>query len=676
MRLVRPVVLSAAVALVGGLLGGAAADGATDQTISYHGYQVTVPASWPVVDLAKNPTACVRFDRPAVYLGRSTGQADCPARLIGGSEGLVLEPLTKAAKSTEGALQVAVEDAGVLATAYYPVGAEQTARKLLSTGRVTSKSQSARVAPQAVAAAPSIVATGSIAAPGFDKCEAPTQAEVDAWLYPASPYKAVGIYTSGASRGCKTQANLTPDWVATNAAKGWQFLLIDVGLQPPCTTYTNLMSSVPATARAQGRNAAINAVAAAQALGFAQRSAIYSDIEYYVSTASCRAAVVSYLSGWTEELNARGYVGGAYVNASSGGADLVAEYNNTAYKRPDNLWFAHYNTTPGSSRFIPDTYWPNHQRVHQHAGDVTETHGGVTMDIDRNALNLTAPPAPVTGFDATGATGTAALKWTIPAGTKLGQVIVRRNTGATPPASPTLGTAVYAGTGSVATATGLANAVSYSFRAWVKDNYGKVGPAADTYLAGTNVSIGASPTSIMYTGSVTLSSRATRRDNGGYLSGVPVTLYAKAVTASKWQAVATVTSSSTGIVSSVQKPAVSTYYMWGYNGSGDLLGSRSAATLVPVRPAMSGYLPATLKLGATALLYGYLNPPHAGTTAYLQRKSGTSWVGVTSVKLATNGKFAFAIKPTVRGTYTYRVVWFADADHAGTQTPSKVMTVS
>ena len=32
--------------------------------------------------------------------------------------------------------------------------------------------------------------------------------------------------------------------------------------------------------------------------------------------------------------------------------------------------------------------------------------------------------------------------------------------------------------------------------------------------------------------------------------------------------------------------------------------------------------------------------------------------------------------PTVRGTYTYRVVWLADADHQGTQTASKVLTVS
>ena len=50
--------------------GPAAAD--ETQTVSDHGYEVTVPASWPVIDLAADPTACVRLDRPAVYLGRST----------------------------------------------------------------------------------------------------------------------------------------------------------------------------------------------------------------------------------------------------------------------------------------------------------------------------------------------------------------------------------------------------------------------------------------------------------------------------------------------------------------------------------------------------------------------------------------------------------------------------
>lgn len=677
MRVFRPAVLSTVIALLGGLVVGAAAEGVDSKTVSYRGYEVTVPASWPVVDLEKDPTACVRFDRAAVYLGRSTAQADCPAHLVGRSEGLVLAPLTGAARSTDGQLEVAVAGAGVLATAYYVPGADQVARKVLGSGRVTAKATAQAVpAPRAVQAAPSIIATRDIDGPAFDACAAPSQATMDAWGAPNTPYHALGIYISGGLRACD-QPNLNATWVAEQDAHGWEFLLIDVGRQAPCTTFSSKIDLNPATAVAQGRTAAANAVVEAQKLGFAQRSPIYSDIEHYASTAACKAAVLSYVSGWTQELNTRGYVGGVYGSASSVGADLSSAYTSTAYTRPDNLWFAHWGSKPDlTSRFIPATYWAGHQRVHQTVGDVAKTYNGVTLNIDENVMDLTAPPAAVTGVSATGRNGSAVLRWTLPTFTTISQVVVRRNAGSKPPALPTSGTAVYSGVSTTtASAAGLVNGTSYTFRTWVKNNLGKFSPGADKFLAGTTTTAAASASSIMYTGAVTLSSQVKRID-GVALAGVPVTLYSKAINAAKWTAVATVTSSATGAVSSVQKPTVSTYYMWVSNGSADALGSGSATVTVGVRPAMSGYLTPTLKLGATALLYGYLNPPHAGSTAYLQRKSGTKWVAVTTGKLTTNGKFAFSIKPTARGTYTYRVVWFADADHQGTQTPSKVLTVS
>jgi hypothetical protein len=672
-RLFKPGVLALAVGLVAGVAGSGPAAADETQTVSYRGYQVTVPASWPVVDLAADPTACVRLDRPAVYLGRSTTQADCPAHLVGRSSGLVLEPLTTVQPSSDGLLRRAITDAGVLATAYYAPGAEQAASDVLATGRVVSKSPSARVA-QPAAVTPTVVATGNFAGEAFDTCDAPSQASMDAWR---PTYQGVGIYISGGLRAC-AQTNLTAEWVSANASKGWQFLLIDVGLQAPCTTYSSRMSSVASTALTQGRNAAINAVAAAQALGFAQRSAIYSDIEAYTSTAACKAAVLSYLSGWTQELNSRGYVGGAYVGAASGGADLASAYASTAYTRPDNLWFAHWGSTPvGTSRFIPVADWNNHQRVHQYVGDTSETHGGVSMNIDKDYVNLTAPPPPVTSFTVTGGVAAATLRWTQPANTTLGQIMVRSAVGATPPPLPTSGTAVYGGTASLFTATGLSNSASYAYRVWVKNSAGKIGPGVDVRLVGTKSTIGASAASITYTTSVTLSTTVTRLDGAAKMSGVPVVLYSKAKNASKWTTLAQLTSDANGVVTSVQKPAVSTYYMWGYNGAVGLLGTRSSAALVEVHPAMSAYLtPAAIKLGASTVMYGYLNPPHAGMTAYLQRRSGTTWVAVTTGKLATNGKYAFSIKPTARGTYTYRVVWLADADHQGTQTVSKVLTVS
>jgi hypothetical protein len=138
--LFKPGVLALAVGLVAGVAGSGPAAADETQTVSYRGYQVTVPASWPVVDLAVDPTACVRLDRPAVYLGRSTTQADCPAHLVGRSSGLVLEPLTTVQPSSDGLLRRAITDAGVLATAYYAPGAEQAASDVLATGRVVSKS--------------------------------------------------------------------------------------------------------------------------------------------------------------------------------------------------------------------------------------------------------------------------------------------------------------------------------------------------------------------------------------------------------------------------------------------------------------------------------------------------------------------------------------------------------
>ncbi|WP_460650430.1 DUF1906 domain-containing protein [Kribbella endophytica] len=650
------------------------AQAAGDKTVEYRGYEVTVPADWQVVDLAKDPTACVRFDRPAVYLGKSAAQADCPAHLTGRSQGLVLEPLTRTARSTPGELQQAVADAGVLATAYYNAGGDQAAREVLSTGRVTSKAT--RLAqPRAAAATPSVVATGNLQGGfAFDTCTAPSQTAMDAWLYPNSGYKAVGIYISGERRAC-AQPNLTPAWVGANAAKGWQFLLIDVGLQAPCSNLSSRMSADPATARAQGRTAAANAVASAQLLGFAQRSAIYSDIEAYTSTAACKAAVLSYLSGWTLELNTRGYVGGAYVAAASGGVDLASAYNNTAYTRPDNLWFARWNmvTNTTDDKYIPASMWTNRQRVHQYQGDHFETHGGVEIEIDSNAVNLTAPPAAVTGFDATGQYSTATLKWTAPAGS---QVIVRRNTGTAPPPLPNVGTAVYTGTAASTTATGLANATSYAFRAWAKDSTGKIGPGVDTVLIGTGATVAASAPAISYGGAVTLYTRATRKDSGASLAGVPLSLYARAKNSSTWREVGRVTSDGTGQASSVQKPTVSTVYAWGYNGSPDLLGSRSGNATIEVKPTITVNLAAAIKLGTTTPVYGFLRPQHPGTTAYLQRLTGTAWPTVATTKLNATGNYGFSIKPAARGTSYYRVVWLADADHATTVSSAKAVVVS
>ncbi|MFE2989281.1 DUF1906 domain-containing protein [Streptomyces sp. NPDC059262] len=381
------------------------------QVVTYHGYQVRVPATWQVVDLERHPDTCVRFDRPTVYLGRPGNGSTCPARLVGRTEGLVVEPLAgldphrvtpstaraagqsavaPGAVSTNDEIQVAVESAGVLVTASHTDANQTAVRKVLGSATLTTGGNPAplptgRAARTAAAAG---AQPGEFTGHGFDACTAPSQKTMDAWRAD-SPYGAVGVYISGQTRAC-AQPNLTASWVSKQTAKGWRLIPIEVGRQAPCTTFSNRMSAVPATARSQGAAAAVGSVSAARALGIPAGSALYNDIEGYASTASCKAAVLSYLSGWTEALHAGGYLSGFYSGASSGVRDAAAEHDNPAYTRVDHIWFAAWNgaATTDADSYVLASAWPGSQRIHQYAGEVQETWGGVKVNIDRDYLDV------------------------------------------------------------------------------------------------------------------------------------------------------------------------------------------------------------------------------------------------------------------------------------------------
>ncbi len=70
------------------------ADGssATTQTVTYQGLAFDVPGDWPVYDLSKDPTTCVRFDRNAVYLGTPSSEMDCPAGIVGAADAVIVQP--------------------------------------------------------------------------------------------------------------------------------------------------------------------------------------------------------------------------------------------------------------------------------------------------------------------------------------------------------------------------------------------------------------------------------------------------------------------------------------------------------------------------------------------------------------------------------------------------------
>ena len=375
----------------------------TTKVVEYAGYRVEVPRSWPVHRLTDDPTRCVRFDRHAVYLGRPSPEQRCPAKMVGRTSAVLIEPLDGPAphdavilppnQAATGPLpetvseeaHVAVTGAGLLVTASY--GASRTVDRILSGASLTpaaSPARTTREIPPRLGMRRKNNSWGrEWRGKGFDTCSAPSTRQMGAWR--ASPYRAVGIYIGGANRACSNR-HLTAPWVNTAHRMGWHLLPIYVGRQAPCNTYLHTIN--PLFPARQGRAAARDAVADARGLGIGIRNPIYFDMEAYGSAlAPCRRAVLRFLSAWTEELHRLGYISGVYSSAASGARDLGRAGDHIT--KPDNIWFAHWDGRPSTKhcRYLTDDWWVNHRRVKQYRGGHHETHAGVTLNIDNNQLN-------------------------------------------------------------------------------------------------------------------------------------------------------------------------------------------------------------------------------------------------------------------------------------------------
>ncbi len=332
MRLLRP-------ALACVLLLALAVPVASARTVHFDGRVVAVPSGWPVHRLAQHPGMCVRLDRRAVYLGTPGADQRCPSSAIGRRRAILVEP----------------------------AGAR---------GRAQA---SALAAP-----APSPVSSGSdeYTGLGFDACATPSARTMRAWA--SSPYRAIGVYVGGANRAC-SQPNLTADWVEEQVSAGWYLIPTYVGLQAPTSSCGSCakLSSSSGRAAAQGTEAAEDAIEEAAAVGMGPGSPIYFDMEAYTRTTSATAATLSFLSAWTEQLHAAGYVSGAYSSSSSGIADLGRAAGGGSYVLPDDVWTANWNNAQNVlDPYLPSTAWNSHDRIHQYRGGHNETYGLMTINID------------------------------------------------------------------------------------------------------------------------------------------------------------------------------------------------------------------------------------------------------------------------------------------------------
>jgi hypothetical protein len=286
-------------------------------------------------------------------------------------------------------------------------------RSLLASAALATIGGLTTAVPSSAAAATpaNVVTPGNFLGFGFDQCNTPSKKAMSAWLR-NSPYLAAGIYISGASRACTKQPNLTASWVSTQLRNGWKLLPIDVGPQAPCNpryprggkdpviSSTKAKAGTFDKARQQGVAEAHTAVSAAAKLGIVAGSTLWYDLESFNQTKTrCRRASLSFLSGWTSGLHSLHYVSGVYSSAGSGiwALDQARMNAPKKYVLPDRIWIARWDGVANTSTtYISSKGWATGDRMKQYLGGHNESWGGVTINIDRDFLDLGSHTLPAT----------------------------------------------------------------------------------------------------------------------------------------------------------------------------------------------------------------------------------------------------------------------------------------
>jgi uncharacterized protein YraI len=379
--------------------------------VTYLGHSFEIPRGWRVIKLAHHQRTCVRFDRHAVYLGAPPRNQACPSLVIGTTEAMLVQAVSRHAAPVsvrnEVTRRITVITGRVHITATFDTHPAEIDRILASAGLpppVTIATDAAAAKPDRLAAPahparaghdPAEARPAATVPPlpasvtnyhgrGFDTCAAASEATMAAW-WRHSPYGAVGVYVGGSDLAC-AQPNLTQSWLANEAAVGWHFIPMYVG---PQAAFGELGNS----SAQQGATAAADAVLQAKRLGFGPRTPLYYDMEAYWPRQAGR--VLSFLSAWTTTLHALGYSSGVYSSSSSGVTDLAQHYRNRGYAMPDVIFDALWNGQPSTDDpVLSSGDWPNHRRIRQYGGNLTEAYGGSSLQIDQDYLDVQLPGSP------------------------------------------------------------------------------------------------------------------------------------------------------------------------------------------------------------------------------------------------------------------------------------------
>lgn len=221
------------------------------------------------------------------------------------------------------------------------------------------------------------VLTGGL---GFDQCEAATASATNAW-WPNTPWRWTNIYIGGSMRGC-SQPNLDSDWVASVLGIGFKLVPTWVGPQAPGNECCqDLISTNASAAYAEGKSEANLATNAADALGLTAPTIIYYDMEAYAP--EDQAAVNAFMSGWVDQMHANGNLAGVY------GSPYNLRHYHDLSSRPDAVWIGAWNGNEDVYNItgLSNSYWNDHERLHQYRGEHDSTYNGVTFNIDTSSTD-------------------------------------------------------------------------------------------------------------------------------------------------------------------------------------------------------------------------------------------------------------------------------------------------
>lgn len=204
---------------------------------------------------------------------------------------------------------------------------------------------------------------------------------------------------------------------------------------------------------------------------------------------------------------------------------------------------------------------------------------------------------------------------------------------------------------------------------WVDDVSGTIGRtiAADAarFSAVTALDLTASTAVLSYGQPVTLTAHLAYAGTATDVSGATVRLYRRATNVATWTYAGAAATGGDGRAAFSVAPAANTYYQVRFTSpSTDVTSSTSVTRRVDVRPRVTARLSrTTAPRNVAATLSVAVSPSHAGQSVQLQRYYYGAWHTIATKPLGSSSITTFSVSGSVAGSYVYRVVKPADADH-------------